>query len=76
MCSSAADALVRNAAAAADPQERARLLDTAEADLTRASVYIPFGSPMRFALVRSTVDGFAPNSWGFHPLPALAVIPR
>lgn len=76
MCSSTADALVRDALAASDPAERARLQSAAEAELTRANVYVPFGSPMRFALVRGTVDGFAPNAWGYHPLPALAVIPR
>ena len=49
---------------------------TAEAELTLANVYIPFGSPLRFSLVRGDVEGFAGNPWAFHPLPALAVIPR
>ena len=47
-----------------------------EAELTLANVYIPFGSPVRFSLVRGDVEGFAANAWAFHPLPALAVIPR
>lgn len=76
MCSSAADTLVRQARGTADAAERARLMARAEAELTRANAYIPIGSPVRFSLVRSTVTGFAPNAWAYHPLPPLAVIPR
>jgi oligopeptide transport system substrate-binding protein len=76
MCSSEADALVRESIVQADPAARATLLAQAEAELTLANVYIPFGSPLRFSLVRGDVEGFAPNAWAFHPLPALAVIPR
>ena len=32
--------------------------------------------PLRWSLVRSNVDGFAANAWGFHPLSAMAIIPR
>jgi oligopeptide transport system substrate-binding protein len=76
MCSSEADALVSESIVQTDPAARATLLAQAEAELTLANVYIPFGSPLRFSLVRGDVDGFAPNAWAFHPLPALAVIPR
>lgn len=76
MCSSAADALVRQALQESDSAARANLLAEAEAQLTLANVYIPFGSPLRFSLVRGGVTGFAPNQWAFHPLPPLAVIPR
>lgn len=76
MCDSAADALVAEVRQTADPEERSRLLASAEAELTRANIYIPLGTPIRFSLVRGSVAGFAPNSWGYHPLPALAVIPR
>ena len=76
MCSSEADALVRDSIALADPGEKAAVLAQAEAELTLANVYIPFGSPLRFSLVRSNVEGFAGNAWAFHPLPPLAVIPR
>ena len=55
---------------------RATLIAEAEAALTLANVYIPFGSPLRFSLVRGDVDGFSGNAWAFHPLPPLAVIPR
>jgi ABC-type transport system substrate-binding protein len=76
MCSSEADALVRESIVQTDPTAKAALLAQAEAELTLANVFIPFGSPLRFSLVRGDVDGFAPNAWAFHPLPALAVIPR
>lgn len=76
MCDPEADALTREAAEMPDQQSRAVRLAEAEAELTLANVYIPFGSPLRFSLVRGNVDGFAPNRWAFHPLPPLAVIPR
>lgn len=76
LCSQEADALVRESAQAPDLQARAEALARAEAALTLDNVFIPFGSPLRFSLVRGNVDGFAPNAWAFHPLPPLAVIPK
>ena len=76
LCSAEADALAREAVSQPDPAARAAQLAEAEAVLTLANVYIPFGSPLRFSLVRSYVDGFVPNAWAFHPLPPLATIPR
>ena len=76
LCSADADFLVRQAIGEADPLASAAAIAEAEAALTQAEVYIPFGSPLRFSLVRGQVDGFAPNAWAFHPLPPLAVIPR
>jgi len=76
LCSSEADARVDEAMATADPAERAALLAEAEAELTQANVFIPFGQPVRFSLVRSDITGYAANQWVFHPLPDLATIPR
>lgn len=76
VCNSEADRLVRESDRQADGAARVAMLAEAEAELTQANVYIPFGSPLRFSLVRSSVDGFAANAWAFHPLPPLAVIPR
>lgn len=76
LCDSAADFLVEQAMAEIDPIARATLLAEAEATLTLSNIYVPFGSPLRFSLVRSGVDAFTANAWAFHPLPALAVIPR
>ncbi|GGB88527.1 hypothetical protein GCM10011494_03500 [Novosphingobium endophyticum] len=76
LCSKQADALVAEAATAGTPQERAALLTEAEAELTSANVFIPFGSPVRWSLVRGSVDGFAVNGWGWHPLMPLAWLPK
>jgi oligopeptide transport system substrate-binding protein len=76
LCDSDADMLVEQAMAEIDPIARATLLAEAESALTLSNLYIPFGSPLRFSLVRSDVDGFAANAWAFHPLPPLAQVPR
>lgn len=76
LCSEDTDFLVGRALDERDIAARAQLLGQAEAALTAANVYIPFGSPVRWALVRGTVEGFASNRWGFHPLPDMAVIPN
>jgi len=76
LCDADADFLVQQAMAEIDPLARATSIAEAESALTLANVYIPFGSPLRFSLVRGDVDGFASNAWAFHPLPPLAVIPR
>jgi len=75
-CSDDADYLVEVALETIDAAERACLLAEAEAELTLANVYIPIGAPLRWSLVRGSVDGFAPNAFAFHPLPPLAQIPR
>ena len=76
LCDTAADALLAQAMAERAPAARARAMAEAELRLTQAGVFVPFGSPLRFSLVRSSVNGFAPNAWGFHPLPPLAAIPK
>jgi len=76
VCSQAGDARVAEARAAADPRARAGLLAEAEAEITAANGFIPFARPMRWSLVRSSVTGFGPSPWGWHPLPPLALLPR
>jgi oligopeptide transport system substrate-binding protein len=76
LCSSEADAEVRQALAAADPQERADAMARAEAMLTAANVFIPLAAPLRWSMVRGNVDGYAANPWAYHPLPEMALIPR
>jgi peptide/nickel transport system substrate-binding protein/oligopeptide transport system substrate-binding protein len=75
-CNAAGDTLLAAARASPDMRERARLLGEAEAEITAANAFIPIARPMRWSLVRSGVAGFAPNAWGWHPLPPLAAIPR
>lgn len=76
LCSEEADLLVTQAVSAAEAPVREAYLAEAEAQLTLANVYIPFGSPVRWSLVRGNVSGFAANPWAFHPLPPLATLPR
>lgn len=76
LCNEETDYLVEVAQETLDPGERAVLLADAESALISANVYIPFGAPLRWSLVRSSVSGFAPNPYAFHPLPALAEIPN
>lgn len=76
LCSQEADARVAEAEKAATPTDRAALLTEAEAELTSANVFIPFGTPIRWSLVRGSVSGFSPNAWGWHPLMPLAWLPK
>ena len=75
LCSAAADNLVAQAQAEPGLVKRADLYAQAEAQLTMANAYIPFGVPIRWSLVSST-SGFAANRWGVHPLMPLAFIPK
>lgn len=76
LCSPEADARVASASVVGIPAERAALLSQAEADLTAANVFIPFGTPIRWSLVRGSVKGFATNQWNWHPLMPLAQHPK
>lgn len=75
-CSAAADRLVSDALEEADPAKRADIYADAEARLTIANVYIPFGVPIRWSLVSGSADGFVPNRWALHPLMPLAMRPK
>ncbi|MCT2399230.1 ABC transporter substrate-binding protein [Novosphingobium mangrovi (ex Huang et al. 2023)] len=76
LCSQEADDRVAEASEAPTPTDRAALLTEAEAELTTANVFIPFGTPIRWSLVRGSVTGFAANSWDWHPLMPLAWLPK
>jgi ABC-type oligopeptide transport system substrate-binding subunit len=67
-CSAEADELVAQSLGVSDINQKATLLAQAELELQDASVFIPFGAPIRWALVRGNVEGFAENRWGIHPL--------
>ncbi|MFM5916837.1 MAG: ABC transporter substrate-binding protein [Novosphingobium sp.] len=75
LCSLAADKLVGEAQAQPDMAKRADLYAQAEAQLTTANAYIPFGAPIRWSLIGG-INGFAPNRWGMHPLMPMAFIPK
>jgi peptide/nickel transport system substrate-binding protein/oligopeptide transport system substrate-binding protein len=76
LCSASADALFARSEAEADPVKRADLLSDAEAQLTQANGYIPFGVPIRWSLVAGGTTGFAVNRLGVHPLMPLARLPK
>lgn len=73
VCSPEADAALAKARRTKDPVERAELVAQAQTMLSDANVFIPFGSPIRWALVRGDAIGFAANSWGWHPLMPMAL---
>ncbi len=76
VCSTEGDARVSEARIAPDEQQRARLLAEAEGLITASNGFIPLARPLRWSLVRTRLTGFAPNPWGWHPLPPLALLPR
>lgn len=76
LCSARADTFASAAADEPDPARRAALYAQAEDALTASDMFIPFGAPVRWSLVRADVAGFAANAWGFHPLLPLAMIAR
>ncbi|MEP5936954.1 MAG: ABC transporter substrate-binding protein [Erythrobacter sp.] len=67
-CSPAADELVAQSLLVNEPAEKEDLLAQAELELTDAHVFIAFGAPIRWSLVRSNVTGYQENRWGLHPL--------
>ncbi len=76
LCSARADERAKEARSAPTQAGRAALFAEAEAELTTANVFIPFGQPIRWSLVRGDVTGFATNRWGVHPLMPMALRPR
>lgn len=75
-CSPNADLTAKKALIEPDPAKRADLYADAEAQLTQANSFIPFGVPVRWSLVGSGVNGYAPNRWGLHPLMPMAMLPK
>ena len=75
VCSPEADALLAEAVAEPDDARRAALTAEAEALLVAQNGFIPFGAPIRFSLVRGSVEGFAVNPLGVHPLSQFVLNP-
>jgi ABC-type transport system substrate-binding protein len=68
LCAPAADALVKQAQTTRDPAQREVLLAEAHKALVDSEVYIPLGVPVRWSMVRGTLESFQPNALAFHPL--------
>jgi ABC-type transport system substrate-binding protein len=75
-CSPEADAALAKARRSSDPAERGELIAQAERLLTDANLFIAFGAPIRWSLVRGDAVGFATNAWGWHPLMPMAMLPK
>jgi peptide/nickel transport system substrate-binding protein/oligopeptide transport system substrate-binding protein len=76
LCDAEVDAIVAGAARVVDVSQRSAILGEAESRLTQANLFIPFGMPIRWSLVRGNVSGFASNAAAWHPLMPLAWLPR
>lgn len=76
LCNSDSDAQVNDYLSSQSQQEREEKLLGAVREMESVHLFIPFGAPIRWSLVRSNVTGFEANPWAFHPLPALAEIPK
>ena len=76
LCNSDVDRDLADARVEADQTARAQLVARAAIALIDANVFIPFGPPIRWSLVRGDVTGFYPNRLAYHPLMPLALRPR
>jgi ABC-type transport system substrate-binding protein len=75
LCSQEADALVRESLTQRSPEAKQALLAEAHAELMAREVFIPLGIPVRWSLVRGSVEGYLANPWGLHPLLPLSQPP-
>jgi ABC-type transport system substrate-binding protein len=76
LCNSDVDRDLAAAQAETDQAARAQLAARAAIGLIDSNVFIPFGPPIRWSLVRGDITGFYPNRLGYHPLMPLALRPR
>jgi ABC-type transport system substrate-binding protein len=68
LCSEDADALVAASLDVIEPRAKAQMLSEAHNALIEENVFISFGQPLRWTLVRGSVSAYASNPWGLHPL--------
>ena len=68
LCSEEVDDLVRASLSVADAREKRRMFSEAHAILVAQEVFIPLGAPVRWSLVRGSINNYEPNPWGLHPL--------
>ncbi|MBS0475700.1 MAG: ABC transporter substrate-binding protein [Proteobacteria bacterium] len=76
LCSPQADRLAAQALDEPNPAKRADIYADAEAQLTIANGFIPFGVPIRWSLVAGKASGFVANRWNVHPLMPMALRPK
>lgn len=76
ICNRDAQQLIDQAAAAATPAERARLIGEAEELLAGYSPFIPIATPLRWSVASQRLTGLRANGRGQHPLNRLIALPR
>lgn len=67
-CNREADAKLRSAIAADDPEQRASRMAEAEAMMVRYAAWIPLATPLRWSLASPRLTGVRANNRGEHPL--------
>lgn len=75
-CSPTADALIAESLGQQNPSDKQSLLADAHIELIEQEVFIPFGAPIRWSLVRGAVEGYEANPWSLHPLFPLSQRPN
>lgn len=68
LCSEEVDEIVRASLTESDPRVKRSLMAEAHAILVKEEVFIPLGAPVRWSLVRGSIENYEPNPWGLHPL--------
>ena len=68
LCSEAVDEMVRESLTVTDVRAKQRMLAEAHAILVAEEVFIPLGAPVRWSLVRGSINNYEANAWGLHPL--------
>ena len=75
-CNREADALLKEAEAAADPEERDAKIAEAEVIMVRYAAWIPLATPLRWSVVSPRLNGVRANNRGEHPLNRLRTVPN
>lgn len=75
-CEVGTDALLRRAMAASSIEERNTLLRQADSAITSAQYFIPIAQPLRWSLVRPSVQGWKPSPIAQHPWHRLSLSAR
>lgn len=75
-CSEAADIFIEESITETAPRRKSELVARAALSLQDEGLFIGFGAPIRWSLVRSDVEAFQENPWAVHPLFPLSGAPN
>ncbi|MEL6540387.1 MAG: ABC transporter substrate-binding protein [Pseudomonadota bacterium] len=68
LCSQAVDDIVVASLDVTEADEKRRMMAEAHTILVEEEVFIPLGAPVRWSLVRGSIENYEANPWGLHPL--------